>query len=232
MPRFNSIREAIIGIGERGAAKGLFTGSHGNISVRTDDGFLVTQTGKHLGFLSGNEILSVDQDGKVSYADCSEERHPSGEWTVHQILYREVKTLRESGAIIHFHGPEAVKYAERAPGIGYGHPLVTDSNIYQFEGLDLGSIFLAPASLPGTLDISDIDFDRTRGIIVRGHGTFVWAGGDVIPALLQAYGGTETIEKLCEFHRERELKPQCIDEDVVASTIGMYRGALIDPRRP
>jgi len=69
MPHMNfstdntAVREEICRIGESLFARGYVHASAGNISVRMDDGFLITPTDACLGFLQPDELAFVDANG-------------------------------------------------------------------------------------------------------------------------------------------------------------------------
>lgn len=76
-------------------ARGFSVGSAGNISMRLDDGFLITPTNSCLGRLAPERIARLD----ASFAHVGGDR-PSKEVFMHRAFY----TAREdAGAVVHLH---------------------------------------------------------------------------------------------------------------------------------
>jgi len=75
--------------------QGINQGSAGNISVRYQDGFLITPSGIAYEQLQPENIVFVNRDG------ISQDRlAPSSEWRMHRDIYRD---RPEAGAVLHAH---------------------------------------------------------------------------------------------------------------------------------
>jgi len=75
--------------------QGINQGSAGNISVRYQDGFLITPSGIAYEQLQPENIVFVNRDG------ISRDRlAPSSEWRMHRDIYRD---RPEAGAVLHAH---------------------------------------------------------------------------------------------------------------------------------
>jgi L-fuculose-phosphate aldolase len=72
----------------------------GNISVRYNDGFLITPSGKKYSSLKIKDIIYVSLDGKFD----KKKGIPSSEWQFHQDIY---KNKTEAKAIVHAHSTNA-----------------------------------------------------------------------------------------------------------------------------
>ena len=72
----------------------------GNISVRYNDGFLITPTGKKYSSLKIKDIIYVSLEGKFD----KKKGIPSSEWQFHQDIY---KNKIEARAIVHAHSTNA-----------------------------------------------------------------------------------------------------------------------------
>ena len=80
-------------------ARGFSVGSAGNISVRLDDGFLITPTNSSLGRLEADRISKLDRNYQHVGGD-----KPSKEVFMHRAMY----TAREdAGAVVHLHSTHA-----------------------------------------------------------------------------------------------------------------------------
>lgn len=80
-------------------ARGFSVGSAGNISVRLDDGFLITPTNSSLGRLEAERISRLDADYKHIGGD-----KPSKEVFMHRAMYR---ARPDAGAVVHLHSTHA-----------------------------------------------------------------------------------------------------------------------------
>jgi ribulose-5-phosphate 4-epimerase/fuculose-1-phosphate aldolase len=94
------LREDIAAFGELLTGLGLAHGSTGNISVRLDDGWLITPTNSRLGRLDPARIARLDQDGRLVSGD-----KPSKEAFLHRCVYDMRPT---AGAIVHLHSTHSV----------------------------------------------------------------------------------------------------------------------------
>jgi L-fuculose-phosphate aldolase len=76
-------------------ARGLYTGTSGNVSCRGGAGFLVTPTGIPCDDLGPADVVEVSLDGEPRGPLV-----PSSEWRIHRDLYR---ARPEIGAVVHTH---------------------------------------------------------------------------------------------------------------------------------
>ena len=93
-------RDLIVRVGASLFERGLTPGSTGNISVRCDDGFLMTPTGSTLGMLDPARLSRLDAEGRHVSGDA-----PTKEQFLHLAMYRERVA---SGAVIHLHATHSV----------------------------------------------------------------------------------------------------------------------------
>ena len=77
------------------SASGINSGTSGNVSVRTDEGMLITPSGVPYRDLSVENLVAVEKDGSWDPT-----RTPSSEWRIHHDIYRNTP---EAGAIVHAH---------------------------------------------------------------------------------------------------------------------------------
>ncbi|MCB2010119.1 MAG: aldolase [Geminicoccaceae bacterium] len=93
-------RDEIARIGRSIFERGLTMGSSGNISVRVEDGWLMTPTGATLGTLDPARIAKLDEAGKHISGD-----KPTKETFLHIGMYRHRKDAR---AVVHLHSTHSV----------------------------------------------------------------------------------------------------------------------------
>jgi 3-dehydro-4-phosphotetronate decarboxylase len=96
----SGLREEIAAFGALLSGLGLAHGATGNISLRLDDGFLVTPTNSRLGRLDPARIARLDRDGRHLGGD-----RPSKEAFLHQCVYEMRPGAR---AIVHLHSTHSV----------------------------------------------------------------------------------------------------------------------------
>ncbi len=95
----SALREKIARVGQTLYQRGLSPGTSGNISVRLEDGWLVTPTNSSLGQLDPDHLAKLDWDGRqLSGAKASKESF------LHIALYQN---RPQSGAIVHLHSTYA-----------------------------------------------------------------------------------------------------------------------------
>jgi ribulose-5-phosphate 4-epimerase/fuculose-1-phosphate aldolase len=111
-----AVREEICRIGQSLFARGYVHASAGNISVRLDNGFLITPTDACLGFLAPDELAFVDRQG----VQLSGHR-ASKTLALHQAIYSASQTLSpHTRCVIHTHSTHLVALSLR------NTPLTTD----------------------------------------------------------------------------------------------------------
>ncbi len=92
------LRREIVAIGKQAYERGLVTATDGNISVRImGDRFLITPSGSCLGELAPEQLVYVDQEGRVLSGG-----KPTGELSMHLAAYRERPDIN---AVLHAHPP-------------------------------------------------------------------------------------------------------------------------------
>lgn len=93
-------RDLISEIGRSMFERRLTFGSSGNISVRIDDGWLMTPTGSSLGRLDPARLSKLDESGKLVAGD-----QPTKESFLHLAMYKE---RARAGAVVHLHSTHSV----------------------------------------------------------------------------------------------------------------------------
>ncbi|MCL4160770.1 UNVERIFIED_CONTAM: hypothetical protein GTU68_006865 [Idotea baltica] len=95
---------------------GLTKGTSGNVSARTDSGFLVTPSGTPYEELRDDSIVALDFQGRYR-GDIL----PSSEWRMHLDFYL---ARPECGAVVHCHSPRATALSCHRRGIPAFHYMV------------------------------------------------------------------------------------------------------------
>lgn len=94
------IRNQIVDYGRSIFDRGLTGGSTGNISVRTDDGFLMTPTGSSMGRLDPDRLCEISLEGEHVAGD-----RPTKESVLHLAMYAQRPDAR---AVVHLHSTHSV----------------------------------------------------------------------------------------------------------------------------
>ena len=97
--KFADLREKVIETCLNMNASGINQGTSGNVSVRTDEGFLITASGIPYARMKPEHIVEMDLDG--GYLG---EYLPSSEWRMHLDIF---KARPEAVAIVHTHSVHA-----------------------------------------------------------------------------------------------------------------------------
>jgi len=147
MTNENKLREKIVEFGRSIFERGLTAGSSGNISVRLDDGWLLTPTNACLGNLDPARLAKLDWQGRSISGDA-----PSKEAFLHRSMYEE---RRGAGAIVHLHSTHsaAVSCME---GLDHADCLPPLTAYYVMK---IGRLPLIPYHRPG---------DEALGTAIRG----------------------------------------------------------------
>jgi len=109
-------REAMIATCRKMNASGLNQGTSGNLSLRVEEGFLLTPTGMDYDALTPEDIVLMRLDGSHEGR-----RRPSSEWQLH----RDILVARpEVGAVLHAHSMFCTTLACLRRGIPAFHYMV------------------------------------------------------------------------------------------------------------
>lgn len=105
-------REEICRVGRSLFERGYVHATAGNISVRLDDGFLITPTDACLGFLQPEQLAKVDSDGRQLSGDRA-----SKTLALHRRIYEATcETDAGTRCVIHTHSTHLVALSLNAAG--------------------------------------------------------------------------------------------------------------------
>lgn len=145
-------------------ARGLTSGSSGNISVRLDEGYLATPTNSCLGFLDAARLSRLDASGVHIDGD-----KPTKEWPLHMAFYGNRPTAR---AVVHLHST----YAAALSCLGDVDPLDAIAPLTPYVVMRVGKVPLVPYSRPGSAAIAAPVAELApnhAAVLVRNHGPVV-----------------------------------------------------------
>ncbi|MHA1506265.1 MAG: class II aldolase/adducin family protein [Candidatus Asgardarchaeia archaeon] len=153
---------------------GLSYGKSGNISVRAPDKglFLITPSGVKKGEMSWEDVLVIDEEGKV--VEGKEGRRPSIETPTHLAIY---KARKDVNAIIHTHGIYTSAFASSHKDI----PPILEEIIINIGG----GIKVAKYAMAGTDELAKNVLEGLgdrKAVIMANHGVLA-CGKDLDDAL-------------------------------------------------
>lgn len=199
MSEESRLREEICRHGRSIFERGLTFGSSGNISVRLDDGWLMTPTNASLGNLDPARLSRLDLEGRHIGGD-----KPTKETFLHQGMYRRRSNAR---AVVHLHSTHsvAVSVLEDVDPEDVIPPLTA------YYVMRVGKLPLVPYYRPGDPALGpavEALADRHRAVLLANHGPVV--AGTSLDAAVYA---TEELEETAKLHlmlqgrRTRPLTP-------------------------
>lgn len=198
------MREEIVTAGRALYDRGLSPGTSGNLSVRTDDGFLTTPTNASLGSLDAQRLSVLDANGEHVAGDP-----PTKEVWLHLAVY---EARRDARAIVHLHSTYAVA-AACLDGVDEDDVLPAITPYYVMR---VGRLPLVPYGRPGDASLSGVVRERARlshALLLANHGPIVAA-----PTLAHAAAAAEEIEEAAKLvllthgMPRRLLTPEQADE--------------------
>ncbi len=175
----SSIKQDIISACLRMNETGLNQGTSGNISSRTEDGFVITASGVRYNLMQEHHIVEMDLQG--GYRG---EFLPSSEWRMHMDIYA---ARPEAQAVVHTHSPFATAVSSLRKDVPAFHYMVAAAGGNTLRCADYASF--------GTQELSDNMItaieDRTACLLAN-HGLICFG-----PDLDSAYMLGVELETFC-----------------------------------
>ncbi len=184
--------------------RSLTFGASGNISVRIEDGWLMTPTGSTMGNLDPARLSKLDDDGNHISGD-----KPTRENFLHMAMYDE---RPNSGAIVHLHST----YSVAVSCCGDIDPANVLPPITAYYAMRVGTLPLVPYFPPGSLNLADAVRELApdhHALLLANHGPVV-AGN----SLADAVYATEELEQTAHLYlllrqgEARYLSPEQVAE--------------------
>jgi 3-dehydro-4-phosphotetronate decarboxylase len=206
MPRMSeaSLREEMCRLGASLFARGLTFGSAGNISVRLEDGWLMTPTNVSLGRLDPARLARLDAAGKLISGDP-----PTKETFLHRAMYEE---RPQSAAVVHLHSTHSVAVSVLAD-VDAANVLPPITAYYVMR---VGRLPLVPYHPPGDLSLAEAVrrlAGKHHAVLLANHGPVV--AGSSLDAAANAIEELEETAKLFLLLRGSRLR-LLTDEQVAA----------------
>jgi ribulose-5-phosphate 4-epimerase/fuculose-1-phosphate aldolase len=189
-------RDQIVRFGKSIFDRGLTAGSSGNISVRVDDGWLMTPTGSSLGSLDPARISRLDDKGKHVGGDA-----PTKESFLHVAMYEQ---RPKAGAVVHLHSVHSVAVSCMADI----DPADVLPPLTAYYVMRVGTLPLIRYFPPGDLDLAK----AVREMASKHHAVLLANHGPVVAgtSLEDAVYATEELEETAKLYlllRDMRTRP-------------------------
>lgn len=200
----NRLREEISLLAKSLFDRGLTFGASGNISVRLDDGWLMTPTGSSMGDIDPARISRLDGTGQHIDGDP-----PTKEAFLHLAMYGK---RARAGAIVHLHSTHSVAVS-CLHDVDPGNVLPPLTAYYVMR---VGTLPLIPYFPPGDIDLAKAVAEMAsdhHAVLLANHGPVV-AG----KSLQDAVYATEELEETSKLFlalqgmKTRPLTPEQVEE--------------------
>lgn len=202
-------RDRIATLGRSIFERGLTFGSSGNLSVRLEDGLLMTPTGVSLGELDPARLSKLGLDGAHRGGD-----KPTKESFLHIAMYEE---RPKAAAVVHLHSTHSVAVSCLA-GLDPADALPPLTAYYVMR---IGTLPIIPYFAPGDMDLAKAVkamASRHHAVLMANHGPVV-AGTSIEDAL---YATEELEENAKLFLMLQGFKTQPLTPAQVAALREMF----------
>ena len=169
-------KQEIIEFGKQLYAKDLTFATSGNISIKTDEGILITASGTALGNLTSDDISLIDFDGNLISG-----KKPSCEKQLHVEIYKQRPDVK---AIIHTHPVNLTTFAVCHQPLN--EPIMSE-NILYFEDIPV-----AEYAMPSSTELVEKTIQHLNNrdvVMMANHGAIA-----IADSLLSAFYKMETAE--------------------------------------
>ena len=179
-------REAMCATGASMFNRGLTAGSSGNISLRIEDGWLMTPTNASLGRLDPARLSKLADDGHLVSGDP-----PTKESFLHRVMYEE---RAGAGAVVHLHSTHSVAVSCLAEI----DPADVLPPITAYYVMRVGRLPLVPYFKPGDLSLAE----AVRGFAGKHHAVLLANHGPVVAGsnLDAAVNAIEELEETAKLY--------------------------------
>jgi 3-dehydro-4-phosphotetronate decarboxylase len=205
-----SLRDQIAEFGLSLFQRGLTAGSSGNISVRLDDGWLLTPTNSCLGRLDPARISKLDWKGNLISGD-----QPSKEAFLHRSMY---EGRSKAGAIVHLHSTFSAAVSCMR-GLNEADCLPPLTAYYVMK---IGRLPLIPYYRPGDATLGHAIrglANKTSAVLLANHGPVVSAAS--LEAAVYAAEELEETAKLFLLLRDVPVRP--LNENQIAELKSVFK---------
>ena len=196
----NTKRDSICRLAKSLFDRGLTIGSSGNISVRLNDGWLMTPTGSSMGNINPNEISKLDSEGNLLSG-----KNPTKESFLHIAMYDQ---RPQTDAVVHLHSTHSVAVSCLAD--------VNKKNVLPpitaYYVMKIGRLPLIPYFPPGDINLAKAVREMAsehHAVLLANHGPVV--AGKTLEDAVYAIEELEETARL--FLLLKNMNTQYLNED-------------------
>ncbi|MCP5265880.1 MAG: aldolase [Burkholderiaceae bacterium] len=196
-------RDSIVRTARSMYERGLTHGSTGNISLRLDDGWLMTPTGSSFGTLDPARLSRLDANGRHVDGDA-----PTKEAFLHVAMY---EAQPRHAAVVHLHSTHSVAVSV----LSDVDPADVLPPMTAYYVMRIGSLPLVPFFAPGDAQLAE----AVRGFAGRHHAMLLANHGPVVAgsSLSAAADAIEELEATARLYLMLRHEPcRCLDPGQVA----------------
>jgi ribulose-5-phosphate 4-epimerase/fuculose-1-phosphate aldolase len=179
-------REAICRLGASLFRRGLTAGTSGNVSVKLEDGWVMTPTNVSLEDLDPARLARLDGNGRHVAGDP-----PTKESFLHRVMYEE---RNDTGAVVHLHSTHSVAVSCLAEI----DPQDVLPPITAYYVMRVGHLPLVPYFKPGDMALAE----AVRGFASKHHAVLLANHGPVVAgaSLDAAVNAVEELEETAKLY--------------------------------
>lgn len=189
---------------------GFCPSKSGNVSARTDSGFLITPSGLPYAQTTPGDLIHLALDGTV----LSGTRKPSSEWPFHAAIYQ---ARPEAQAIVHTHSPRATALSCTRRGIPAFHYMIALCG-----GADVRCAEYATFGTPELAENAVRALEGRKAVLLANHGVIALGG-----SLAGAQQIVAEVENLAGQYLDilaSGLEPVILDEAEMARVSAKFAG--------
>jgi L-fuculose-phosphate aldolase len=206
-PKYSELRREVIDTCLKMNAEGINQGTSGNVSVRCEEGFLITASGIAYEKMKPAHVIEMDLEGNYRG-----DYLPSSEWRMHMDIFR---ARSEAKAIVHVHSPYATALACLRKEVPAFHYMIGVTGGVSLRVSDYAEF--------GTQALSDTMLKAMEGrtaCLLANHGQICFG-----PNLSKALWLAGEIENLCHQYWAASLagKPVILDEAQMTSVLKRFK---------
>lgn len=189
---------------------GFCPSKSGNVSARTEAGFLITPSGLPYAQTTPADLIELSLDGAV----LSGARKPSSEWPFHAAIYR---ARPEAQAIVHTHSPRATALSCTRRGIPAFHYIIALCG-----GVDIRCADYATFGTPELAENAVRALAGRKAVLLANHGVIALGA-----SLAGAHQIVAEVENLAGQYLDilaAGLEPVILDEAEMARVSAKFAG--------
>ena len=206
---FGKARKALLTAYRAAADARLIGGQSGNLSLRVEEGMLITPSGARAETCTEERLVAMMLDGTVW---PGAKGRPSSEWAMHAAIY---EAFPEADAILHAHSDAATALACLNEGLPAFHYMVT-----RFGGAEIACAPYVTFGTPALAEVAIAALGPRRACLLANHGVIVH--GKDAPSVLADAMLLETLARQYLLARAAGT-PRLLSAQEIADAVERFR---------